>query len=253
MQAGYDQDAKNDTHATAVTWLDAWSDVLRLCDAAGIGSIGEFDDRFPLTQSLFNWSQDLEMALENAGRDDGELRQALIEFCEESLWRFPREDELLTENRRRALAGAYFDAGLTEKAGELFRSWLDANPAWGWGWIGWADCYLPWDGRAADYGRAEELLLRGYRVPGARDRADIVGHAARRHRADGQGGTQCPVPVRQREEVQEVLWFPGSRGEVRLPVRMLSWKVRCRQSSLGRREKSGGESGLRGFGISSTG
>ena len=114
------------------------------------------------------------MALENAGRDNGEMRQALIEFCEESLRRFPREDQLLTENRRRTLGGAYFDAGMTEKAEELFRSWLDADPGWGWGWIGWADCYLPRGGRPADLGRAEKLLRRGYRVPGVRDRADIA-------------------------------------------------------------------------------
>ncbi len=174
MQAGYVLDAENDTHAAAVTWLNAWSDVLRLCDATGISSIEEFDDRFPMTQSLFNWSQDLEMALENAGRDDGDMPQALIGFCEGSLTRFPREDQLLTENRRRALGGAYFDAGMTEKAEELFRSWLDADPGWGWGWIGWADCYLPWGGRTADFGRAEKLLSRGYRVPGVRDRADIA-------------------------------------------------------------------------------
>ena len=37
----------------------------------------------PPTQSLFNWIQDLEMALENAGRDDREMLQALIDFCEE--------------------------------------------------------------------------------------------------------------------------------------------------------------------------
>ena len=102
------------------------------------------------------------------------MRQALIDFCEESLRRFPREDQLMTENRRRALGGAYFDAGLTEKAEELFRSWLDADPGWGWGWIGWADCYRPWGGRPADFGRAERLLRRGYRVPGVRDRADIA-------------------------------------------------------------------------------
>ena len=144
IQAGYAaHNAGNDTHAAAVIWLDAWADALRLCDAAGIGSIEEFDDRFPMTQSLFNWSQDLEMALDNAGRDDGEIRQALIDFCEESFRRFPREDQLLTENRRRTMAQAYFDAGMTEKSEELFRSWLDADPGWGWGWIGWADCYLP--------------------------------------------------------------------------------------------------------------
>ena len=174
MQAGYARDAENDTHAAVVTWLDAWSDVLRLCDAAGISSIEEFDDRFPLTQSLFNWSQDLEMALENAGRDDREIRQSLIEFCEESFRRFPREDQLLTENRRRTMAQAYFDAGMTEKSEELFRSWLDADPAWGWGWIGWADCYLPGAGRPADLARAEKLLRRGYRVPGVRDRVYIA-------------------------------------------------------------------------------
>ena len=174
IQAGYAQDAENDPHAAAVTWLTAWSDVLRLCNATGISSIGEFDDRFPMTQSLFNWSQDLEMALENAGRDDREMLQALIGFCADSLRRFPGEDQLLTENRRRALGGAYFDAGLTEKAGELFGSWLGADPGWGWGWIGWADCYLPWGGRPADFGRADKLLRRGYRVPGVRDRADIA-------------------------------------------------------------------------------
>ena len=174
MQAGYARDADNDSHAAVVTWLDAWSDVLRLCDATGISSIEEFDDRFPLSQSLFNWSQDLEMALENAGRDGGEIRQALIEFCEESFRRFPREDQLLTENRRRTMAQAYFDAGMTEKAEELFRSWLDADPAWGWGWIGWADCYLPGAGRPADLARAEKLLRRGYRVPGVRDRIYIA-------------------------------------------------------------------------------
>ena len=35
MQAGYARDAEHDSHAAVVTWLDAWSDVLRLCDAYG--------------------------------------------------------------------------------------------------------------------------------------------------------------------------------------------------------------------------
>jgi SEC-C motif len=174
MQAGYDLDAESNTQAAAVTWLNAWSDVLRLCDATGIGSIGEFDDRFPLTQSLYNWVQDLEMTLENAGRASREMLPALIGFCEESLRRFPREDQLMTENRRRTMAQACFDAGMAEKAEDLFRSWLDADPAWGWGWIGWADCYLPQAGRPADYGRAEKLLRRGYRVPRVRDRVFVA-------------------------------------------------------------------------------
>ena len=44
----------------------------------------------------------------------------------------------------------------------------------------------------------------------------------REHRAKGQGGPQCPVPLRQREEVQEVLRFPAearwSDRALRLPA-----------------------------------
>jgi hypothetical protein len=174
MQAGYDQDAGNDKHAAVVTWLDAWADVLKLCDATGISSIEEFDGCFPLTQSLYNWSQDLEMALDYAGRDDGKIRQALIGFCEESLRRFTCEDQQFTENRRRTMAQAFFDAGMTEKAERLFGSWLDADPEWGWGWIGWADCYLPGTGRPADLARAEEILRRGYGISGVQDRVFIA-------------------------------------------------------------------------------
>lgn len=87
--AGYAEDAADNTPRAAGIWLDAWPDVMRLCDATGIGSIREFDDRFPMTQSLFDWGQDLEIALHNAGLHDREMLLALIGFCEESLRRFP--------------------------------------------------------------------------------------------------------------------------------------------------------------------
>jgi hypothetical protein len=174
MQAGYAAAERSDTSRCAAIWLDAWSDVLCLCDAAGIGSVEEFDDRFPMTQSLYNWSQDLEDALWNAGLHDREMLLARIGVCEEALRRFPHEDQLMTENRRRALAESYFEAGMTGKAEELFQSWLDADPSWGWGWIGWADCYEPRTGKSGDYGRAEELLRRGYSAAEVRDRDCIA-------------------------------------------------------------------------------
>ena len=171
VQAGYDE---GDEAAQAPIWLDAWSDVLRLCDATGIRSIAEFDARFPMTQSLYNWSQDLQNTLWNAGLRDHELLLARIGVCEEALRRFPREDQLMTENCRRALAESYFEAGLTSKAEELYTAWLAADPGWGWGWIGWADCYSAGWRESRDYGRAEELLRRGYAVPEVRDQADIA-------------------------------------------------------------------------------
>ena len=163
VQAG-DRKREHDEGACAATWLGAWSDVLRLCDATGIRSIEEFDDRFPMTQSLYNWSQDLEDALWNAGLGDRAMLLARIAVCEEALRRFPGEDQLMTENRRRALAESYFEVGEAEEAEELFQSWLAADPRWGFGWIGWAACH----GFRA--GKAQELRQsRGTPAPGILD------------------------------------------------------------------------------------
>lgn len=65
IQVGYER--AQGLGAATDTWLQAWSDVLHLCDATGITTIAGLDRRFPLTQSLFNWHQDLEMELGNAG------------------------------------------------------------------------------------------------------------------------------------------------------------------------------------------
>jgi predicted aminopeptidase len=105
---------RREAASAAAIWLGAWSDVVRLCDLTGIDSIREFDNRFSMYQSLFNWSQDLEDALLNAGREDPELLRARIAVCEEALRRFPDEDELIVENRRRAVAESYFELGETD-------------------------------------------------------------------------------------------------------------------------------------------
>jgi tetratricopeptide (TPR) repeat protein len=179
IQEGYAADQRNDLVASGRIWLGAWSDVLRMCDATGARSIREFDERFPMTQSLFNWCQDLEMALENGGEHDPELRTARLEMAAEWLRRFPSEDALTTGNFRRALADSYFETGHQQKADELFQSWLDDDPVWGWGWIGWADCYTPYGpGKTQDYARAEEILRRGYAVTGVREAEHIAGRLA---------------------------------------------------------------------------
>lgn len=174
IQAGYDALERSEAAGGAAIWLDAWSEVLRLCDLTGIDSIGKFDERFPMYQSLFNWSQDLEDALWNAGREDPELLRARIAACEEALTRFPDENELMVENRQRALAESYFELGETDKAEALFEGWLATDPRWGWGWIGWADLYFFTKNSPKDYSRAEELLRRGYSTPGVRSRQDIA-------------------------------------------------------------------------------
>jgi tetratricopeptide (TPR) repeat protein len=186
IQAGYDALERQEAAGAAAVWLGAWVDVVRLCDLTGIDLIGEFDDRFPMYQSLFNWSQDLEDALWNAGRENPGFLRGRIAVCEEALRRFPNENELMVENRRRALAESYFELGETDKGEALFAQWLEADPRWGWGWIGWADVHFFINDRPKDYTRAQDLLRRGYSTPGVRDREDIADRLVLLYRETGR-------------------------------------------------------------------
>jgi hypothetical protein len=128
MQRGYDLlDAKNVTAACRI-WLDAWRDVVYLLDKGGIRSIADFDARFGGLQTLFNWIQDLETELWNAGLQDPHFLTARISACEEGLRRFPTDDDLLTENRRRALGESYFRLGEVDTADALYLEWLAPAP-----------------------------------------------------------------------------------------------------------------------------
>jgi tetratricopeptide (TPR) repeat protein len=194
MQAGYELRASSGAVAACRTWLEAWSDVLRILDKAGMQSIEEFDDRFGGTQSLFNWIQDLESELWNAGLEDRQFLTARIALCEEGLRRFPSAD-LMTENRRRALAEAYYELGEAEKAEGLYREWLNADPCWGWGWIGWSDCYRFTRTERQDWNRCEQILREGLAIADVRDRADIADRLA--DACDEQGRSEEAEELRQ--------------------------------------------------------
>lgn len=178
MQAGYELLASSGAAAACRVWLEAWSDVLRILDKAGMRSIQEFDDRFGGSQSLFNWIQDLEGELWNAGLKDRQFLNARIALCDEGLRRFRADDDLMTENRRRALAESYYELGETDKAEALYRGWLHLDPRWGWGWIGWSDCYRFTRTEPRDWGHCEQILREGLAVADVRDRADICGRLA---------------------------------------------------------------------------
>jgi hypothetical protein len=150
------------------------ADVLHILDKSGMQSIREFDERFRGTQSLFNWIQDLEDALWNAGLEDRQFLTARIAMCEEGLRRFATDDELMTENRRRALADSYYELGETGKVEALYHDWLKVDPRWGWGWIGWSDCHRFTRTELRDGDRSEQLLREGLAIADVRDRFDLV-------------------------------------------------------------------------------
>ena len=91
---------------------------------------------------------------------------------------FRTDDDLMTENRRRALAESYYELGETGKAEALYRDWLHADPRWGWGWIGWSDCYRFTRTERRDWNRCEQILREGLSIADVRDRADIADRLA---------------------------------------------------------------------------
>ncbi len=187
IQAGYELQSSGDEVVVCETWLNAWAMVLRLFDRGGMRSIKEFDERFGGSQSLFNWNQDLEDALGNAGQEDSRFLTARVALCEECLRRFPDDDALTIENRRRALADSHFQLGETSKAVGLYRDWLKADPCWGWGWIGWSDLYRFTRQERQDLSRSEQILREGLATEGVRDSADIADRLAELFKEQGRG------------------------------------------------------------------
>ena len=104
----------------------------------------------------------------NAGLEDRQFHTARIAVCKEAPRRFPSDDTLMTENRRRALAGSYFELGETSKVEGLYRDWLKADPTRGWGWIGWSDCYRFTRTELLDLQRCEQILREGLSIADVR-------------------------------------------------------------------------------------
>ena len=75
-------------------------------------------------------------------------------------------------NVRISLAETYYRMGKAKEADALFRKWLSVEPDWGWGWIGWSDCYWLWEiaEMKKDFKKAERILKEGLSVPNVTDR-----------------------------------------------------------------------------------
>lgn len=208
MQAGYELMESREVAAACHIWLEAWNDILHLLDKASLLSIAEFDDRFRGTQSLFNWVQDLESELWNAGLEDQQFLKARIAICEEGLRRFEIDDDLMTQNRRCALAESYYELGETGKADALYREWLHSDPQWGWGWIGWSDCYRFTRTELKDLHKAEELLQEGLSITGVRDFQYLAERLADLYQEQGRGDQA--KQIRQQSEMLPPAIKPGT-------------------------------------------
>ena len=138
MQKGYDliqTEGKDKTVEGCKLWLQVW-DHLKHRFTNDMKSIEDAEKVFSGMQSLYNWCQDVEQELHNAGIYDQSFYQKRIEYCKEFYSFFPDSDELLIINMKRAEAESYFSIGKVEEGDRAFEAMIEEFPDNVWGYIG---------------------------------------------------------------------------------------------------------------------
>jgi len=174
MQDGYDELENEDVEKACDMWLKVWKWILKIMDERNLKTLDDFDDKFRGTQCVWNWVQDVEMELGNAGCENLYYLKTRIEFTGEYMKRFSCEDKNVLRNMKKAFAESHFILGDTKTARSLFEEWLGQDPQWGWGWIGYSDFHWLDCEENQDFEKGEEILKRGLAVPQVEDREDII-------------------------------------------------------------------------------
>ncbi|HDQ71688.1 MAG TPA: hypothetical protein ENN19_06280 [Chloroflexi bacterium] len=92
MQEGYKRLQSGQTAAACDAWWQVWK-LIRDKVTPERNTLQALDRDFLGMQSVFNWCQDFEMELRNAGRDDPTYHRICISYCQEFLVAF--SDEVL--------------------------------------------------------------------------------------------------------------------------------------------------------------
>lgn len=158
IQEGYKLLEKNNFVEACILWLTVWEQ-LKERFSPGMKSIDEADRIFKGMEPLFNWCQDLEEELGNAGREEISFNEKRLKYCREFCCFFPQSDRLVIENMKRAEAESYFALGRIEEGEAAFKALIEEFPESPWGYIGWADMYWLWRNEEVplDFEKAEKI------------------------------------------------------------------------------------------------
>ena len=151
---GYELLAKQETTKACDIWLDAWEGVKLLMAEHGAKSVDDLSHKYRWSELPYNYAQELEQELHNAGLDDPIYFKNRIAYCNELL-DYVGDDKLMKENTRRAIADSYFELGDSAECDRQYGQWLEEDPTWGWGYLGWAMCY-----EGAYHGRQDIFKVR---------------------------------------------------------------------------------------------
>lgn len=158
MDHGYALTEKNLATAACDAWWRFWEEFKTRVDT-GIRDINLADGVKFGQEPVFNWCQDFEMELGNAGYLDTAYHRMRISYCDEFCEMFPASDTLLLHNMKRAAAESSFAVGDIADGEDRFDRLLAEYPDNVWGYIGWGDMYHwpKFSNAEPDFERAEQI------------------------------------------------------------------------------------------------
>ena len=200
IQDGYRLHQAKQRTAACDRWLEAWEMVKRL-KRPGMRTTRVFDEAYPGgLEFVFNWCQDFEMELGNAGWDNPIYHEHRLRYAREFLEQFPDEDDSFQVNFARAQGEALWHLGRRGDAEAVYESLVHRLPDNAWGYIGWADNYWLFNDSPKDYAKGEAILKRGLTRPNLDDRDDVLDRLNQLHEEWNKPTEQATVPT-QREAV----------------------------------------------------
>lgn len=121
IQDGYEDIENQNCRDGMEKWEKAWNMIISIVPPH-IKSVTDADKFiFGLTQSIFNWCQDFEIELGNAGMEDDSYHMKRIKYCQDFCRIFPHSDESIIINMLRAEAESYTELGDMETEKKLFQ------------------------------------------------------------------------------------------------------------------------------------
>jgi hypothetical protein len=151
-----------------------WNHIQELMDMLRAKSVFELDQSRATIYDLLYWASAFADELHGASLKDKSFLSKQRDFCEHYV---KMHGDMLDKdvrnlgNIRISLAETYYRMGRAKEADAFFHNWLSVEPDWGWGWIGWSDCYWLWEipELERDFNKAERILREGVSVPNVRD------------------------------------------------------------------------------------
>ncbi len=208
MQEGYREVEKGHTAKGCDVWLRGW-EILKGMVAPGMRRIADFDKVYEgrLEQYAYNWCQDLEMELANAGADDHSYHERRLHYAREYLELFPSAEPEVCVAFLRAQGEALLELGRIEEADAVFSALVERFPDNGWAHIARARSFW-WGAPRKDYERAEVLLEQALSRPALHDRADVLECLANLYEDWGK-------PEKSKELADRIAKSKGAQGRAR--------------------------------------